>query len=1432
MLFLNLFVIALAGTAVLQGYRQYQGRAEINTQNLALLLESNLLDTFRRIDLSLLSVLDEYERHRPTSEKDAHALEAYLERERLRLPEMDALRIADARGDLIHGTGVNPAPAARINVADRPYFMRLRDNAEAALVISKPQVSRVNRKSVIVLARRVSRPDGSFGGTIMAPITLKHVYQLFSALDLGQQGFVALRDEEMGLIARYPEPETVGMAIGSKNVSPELLQLRQAGWTAGTFYTPHSADNLARTVTFRKLGEYPLYIIVGRAESDYLSQWHSDTGKLVAMAVLFMLSTVSAAWLLCRTWRRKLETRESLAKQEAVYRELVENTSLLVARYLPDTTLLFANTAFASFFSSTPEKLIGKRWLDFIPGEADKSAVLARIASLTPDAPSSSREEQRLSDQADQAQWVYWTDRAFFSDKGEMTHLQTMGEDVTERMLAHEASAEKELKYRMLFETANDGIFLLDETGLLDCNLQGEAMFGRAKADLIGHSPTDFCPARQLDGRLSSEFAAELIQAALQGRPQFFEWRALDADGVPFDTEITLNRIQIGTGVCLQAICRDITDRKRIEIEREQYFKFFNTSSDLMAIIAPNGDFKKVNPAFMEKLGYSEAEILAWPYIDFVHPDDQKRTEEEMTRQLQRGFTIDHDNRYICKDGSIRWLLWRATVDFESGMTYASARDITERKHAQAMLTASEKRFNNLLSQIQSAALMLDTQGNIVFCNKFLLDLAGKQESEVLGRSWFDCFIPENETERNREVFATGLQTGKILEHFETEILVRQGERRLFAWDSVVLHGLENEILGTASIGFDVTERRRVEDALKESEALLRESQFAAGIGSFKVDLRSEQLSYSETFGQIFDIDENYRWSRAVFDLVHPDDAEVHRREFEEVVAQQKSSYTEFRSIRRSDGAVRWISWSGHTQVDAEGKAIAVIGTVQDITERKRTEMELLRHRDHLEDLIAERTRELTTALECAKAANQAKSAFLANMSHELRTPLNSVIGFSRLMANSASLSEDQKKNLDIINRSGNHLLTLINSVLDLAKIEAGRMQLAEEEIDLEDLLEDVVNMLRPSAEQASLKLMLDVRRLPETVTVDGVKLRQILINLLKNAIRYTRSGSVILYVSGTLLGGGKARINFSVRDTGIGIAKEHQDLIFEPFMQVNLNPLSAGTGLGLAISRQYLSLMGSTLSLSSAPWQGSTFYFSLVVSIGDTLAVQLPARGRPVGLRSEDRGKRILVAEDNADARLLIRSLLEPLGFVVGEAEDGMRAIEQFDIFKADLILMDWRMPRLSGIEATRRIRAVQANHPLKILMFTANAFAEQRHEALAAGADDLLFKPLEEDALFTMLERQLGVRFEREARAIDEAVVPDTELTAEDLNSLSAETRAMLTEAVHELNPLKIAAALERMQPENAALAARVGKLVGTLRYQHLWQWLDGVPLHKKTA
>lgn len=400
-----------------------------------------------------------------------------------------------------------------------------------------------------------------------------------------------------------------------------------------------------------------------------------------------------------------------------------------------------------------------------------------------------------------------------------------------------------------------------------------------------------------------------------------------------------------------------------------------------------------------------------------------------------------------------------------------------------------------------------------------------------------------------------------------------------------------------------------------------------------------------------------------------------------------------------------------------------------------------------LEETVAVRTRELALAKTEAEEANRAKSRFLANMSHELRTPLNGILGFTQLVGRDEELSERNRERLRIIQSSGDHLLGLINDVLDLARVEAGRIELRPASFGLRELLRDLEASFAPRAAERGLRLSVSAEAVPEhPVLGDRQRLRQVLENLLGNAVKFTRQGSVRLEVgrsSGSDPSVARDGWQFRVVDSGPGLTEADQALLFQPFSQPG--PASAGesgAGLGLAISQQLVGLMGGRIGVRSVPGEGSTFEFTIPLPPASRLDPVAPARGTPVGYEGPVRT--IWIVDDLEVNRRLLREWLEPLGFAVTEAAQGQAVLDRVEAADAlpDLMVVDLRMPGSDGFELTRRLRA-RPGWTARIVATSASVFGFNRDDALRAGADDFLPKPFQAEQLFGILERVLAVRW-----------------------------------------------------------------------------------------
>lgn len=478
----------------------------------------------------------------------------------------------------------------------------------------------------------------------------------------------------------------------------------------------------------------------------------------------------------------------------------------------------------------------------------------------------------------------------------------------------------------------------------------------------------------------------------------------------------------------------------------------------------------------------------------------------------------------------------------------------------------------------------------------------------------------------------------------------------------------------------------------------------------------------------------------------------------------------------------------------------------------------------------------VNTAMKARIAAEnlaRAKSLFLANMSHELRTPLNAILGFTHILERSPALDAQDRRNLATIDRSGEHLLELINHVLDMSKLEDGKLALAENPVELRGFLGDLERMFQPAAARRRLEFVVKAgAELPGAVLADELKLRQVLINLLNNALKFTEAGRVELVVGAERPGGGERwRLRFAVKDTGPGIAAEERAQLFQLFTQTEAGRRSGGgTGLGLALSQSLVRLMGGQIEVESVVGRGSTFAFELVVRETSAPAARVEKRAR--GLAPGQRAMRLLVVDDNADNREVLGQFFQRLGFGVETAADGEEGVRRWRENPPDLTWMDLQMPGIDGYEAMRRIKALgaEAGRAAPVVTITASALPGERERALTRGCDDFVTKPFREAEIVRVLERILGARFVYEdetagggSGAAAGGLAKAAEFAwAERLGALGAEERGALRAAVEALDLDAAGRAAEAFEAREPELAREVRALLQDYRFDTLAEHL----------
>jgi PAS domain S-box-containing protein len=678
-----------------------------------------------------------------------------------------------------------------------------------------------------------------------------------------------------------------------------------------------------------------------------------------------------------------------------------------------------------------------------------------------------------------------------------------------------------------------------------------------------------------------------------------------------------------------------------------------------------------------------------------------------------------------------------ASAERALNRTVAHLRQLMAENQAQKALEQA------ILDGAHAVIIGLDLEGRVNRWNRSAELVLGYAAHEVLGQAtpllWR---LPEelaslalDVSERLGRPVAPGvelLQVAAAIPGFATECHYRAKDGSLIPVLLTLsqVRAPEGTLLGTMGVALDLRDVHRLEEALRVSEARYRRlAERLPGVvyqTQIWPDGRRTWPFISPQFQTLFGVDPT-AWEREPdypIRKILPEDLPGYLRRQKEATAHLGSLAWEGRMTTERPGEVKWIRARSNPTPQPDG-SILWDGILEDITELKRSE-EALR---------------LSEAR--AQEASRAKSAFLASMSHELRTPLSAILGYSRLMARDLGRSEEDRVQLEQVLRAGEHLLSLINDVLSLSKIEAGRMELRPGAFSPAELLRELEALFRLSALSKGLAFDIEAHDLPPMVEGDQPKLRQVLVNLLGNALKFTSRGTVRLSASWR---GGTG--SFRVEDTGPGIPAEEQVKIFAAFHQTALGHNTGGTGLGLHISQALVSLMGGQLRISSRPGEGSCFEFDLPLPEQEGPVV-LPAQGRVVRLAEGEPPRKVLIVDDRPENRDILDRLLRLVGFHCSLAEHGAAGLEQWREGRPDLILMDLRMPVLDGFQAVDQLRRLEAEAGLSrtpVLAISASVYDVSTEDLIRRGFDAFLTKPIHEDQLFTCLETLLGVRFERQ--------------------------------------------------------------------------------------
>ncbi|MDM8541489.1 PAS domain S-box protein [Desulfococcaceae bacterium HSG9] len=943
-------------------------------------------------------------------------------------------------------------------------------------------------------------------------------------------------------------------------------------------------------------------------------------------------------------------------------------------------------------------------------------------------------------------------------------------------------------------------------------------------------------------------------------RPMLFEYRILTPDHIAKFVRGTnqMNFDQEGNIVEAFGMIIDITESKLAEEalrESEEKCRLVTeTSSAGIASLDIQGNFTFSNAAYAKMSGFTNEEIIGKNF-SILLPDHQLEQGHKLVSKILSGENVEGEITVRRKDEHEFPVYLNAAPIIKHkevvGLT-GIVQDITERKQAEKALRVNESRLKQSQRIARLGYWSLDLVTNTgslsgEIYRTFGIDPDTYEDTFEGSLETFLELVHPEDRDRVNKAYRDSLEN-KTPYEIAHRLLLKDGSIK---WANEICrteydeHGNPLRSVGTVQ---DITDLKQAEEALRKSEEEK----------NLILNTANEIIAYHDT-------DHNLKWANQHYlDSLGKSLDEVvgkkcyHNWGLDRVCMECPVSRTidtgmPQQDVLTPDNQHHWPADQGSWEVnaapvkDAAGNIVGAIEIARDITERKRAE------------------KELKKAKEAAEAANRAKSAFLANMSHELRTPLNAILGFAQLLGHATNLDSEQHEYLGTIRRSGDHLLALINQVLDLSKIEAGRATLNVTNFDLWDLSDEMEEMFRLRAKNKRLELLFErASDTPRYIRTDKVKLRQILINILNNAMKFTKTGGITVRTGAAEIGFfQKTRfpqpqevaptyLRFEISDSGPGIAPDELNKLFEAFVQTRTGREShKGTGLGLAISKRFVKLMGGEIKAESEVGQGTTLTFQIPAGMADASDIETGESARKIiALEPNQPHYRMLIADDIESNRRLLINLLNPFDFELREAADGQEAVEIWREWRPHLIWMDIRMPIMDGIEATKRIRNYELgmgnrkaeradfysipdsefqSHNSKIIAVTASAFEEDRSVAMVSGCDDFISKPFHESDVFDMMTKHLGVRFvyeqSIETDSVRDAVADKNVLTSARLNALPEELTAALKTSAIRTDPQNSNAVIDRIREHDKPLADALTGLVKTFRFDIMQELFEDV-------
>lgn len=760
--------------------------------------------------------------------------------------------------------------------------------------------------------------------------------------------------------------------------------------------------------------------------------------------------------------------------------------------------------------------------------------------------------------------------------------------------------------------------------------------------------------------------------------------------------------------------------------EHERFKRMIESSQDWFWEFDEHANFTYASPRIKDLLGYDPEEVIGQNAFDLMSDEEAKRVRQHFDPIAQKYLPFNYlENINIHRDGYEVIMESSGTPIFDEQGRFRGYRgidrDVTLRKKTEADLHEREVKFQQIVDTSSEWIWEMDLLGRHTYSNDRLVEVLGYSLEEFVG---VECtkFLHTDDLQKVNETLPQLISEKRGWSGWVLRWLHKDGSYRYLESNAKPIINSAGEIAGYSGADRDVTQRKSYEDAMALSQEMLTQTQQLAKVGSWQFNLVSNKLSWSEETYRIFGVDaKTFEPTYESFlEKVYPEDRAKVDKAFSASLLKGADSYeVEHRILKEGTGELRYLYEKCQNERDLTGAVVRSIGMVQDITDRKAYEEALF------------------IATQAAESADKAKGMFLAQVSHELRTPMTAIVGFGELLEN-AKLTSEERKYLAALNTSSKVLSSIIEDILDLSKVEAGVLTIKSNPFSLRNLISKVVAMHEQQIAEKGLLLTVNIKEdVPDAFVGDSLRIKQVLLNLLGNAVKFTEKGSVKIDIAAAEESRSRVLLVISVKDTGVGIPEELQGSIFEPFVQ-GAEHSHRGAGLGLTISRSLAGLMGGTIRLDSHLGIGSTFQFLLPLKSEDEKsAKKILKKDESIEWRCP--ALKILLVEDNSINSQFMKAVLENMGHVVTHAGNGKIALDALKVNSFELVLMDIEMPVMNGIDALRAIRHLEktGRKALNVIAMTAYALVGDHEKYLKMGFDGYLSKPFLTKDLVDELQR-----------------------------------------------------------------------------------------------